>query len=213
MNTYKKHSPCFFLIAAALLIIPLGPLPAIEDNLPAFGRDTVLVWETLNHDMSSTFVVRIAEFFPDRFIEWEDSKTQGTILMPNRAVTGAKEFVTRSLFKGGVDTKGKNATTIWLSKKIYCDLKDKKKTKMLLDGVSCEMIYRKDDRLTVDLNRFSTILPAIVVADDRGSERWFLDQEENPLMLKHVFGNYSQTLISITTDRKNTLRWIKGKKL
>jgi hypothetical protein len=56
-------------------------------------------------------------------------------------------------------------------------------------------------------------LPAIKVSDDRGSERWFLDQEENPLMLKHTVRQFTQVLASITTDRPNTLRWIKGKKL
>jgi len=75
------------------------------------------------------------------------------------------------------------------------------------------MTYRGNDHLTVDVNRNSTELPVIKVADDRGSERWFLDQEDNPLMVKHVVRAFSQTLASITTDRPNTLRWIKGKKL
>ena len=56
-------------------------------------------------------------------------------------------------------------------------------------------------------------LPVIRVSDDRGSERWFLDDADNPLLVKHLFRQYSQTLVSITTDRPNTLRWIKGRKL
>jgi hypothetical protein len=51
------------------------------------------------------------------------------------------------------------------------------------------------------------------VKDDRGNERWFLDSEENALLVKHAVRAYVQTLTSITTDKPNTLRWIKGKKL
>jgi len=32
-------------------------------------------------------------------------------------------------------------------------------------------------------------------------------------MLKHTVRQFTQVLASITTDRPNTLRWIKGKKL
>jgi hypothetical protein len=37
--------------------------------------------------------------------------------------------------------------------------------------------------------------------------------EDNPLMVKHMVRKYTQALQSITTNRANTLRWIKGKKL
>jgi hypothetical protein len=68
-------------------------------------------------------------------------------------------------------------------------------------------------RLPVEINKSMKDLPVIKVVDDRGSERWFLDSEENPLLLKHSIRQYVQTLTSITTDRSNTLRWIKGEKL
>jgi len=82
-----------------------------------------------------------------------------------------------------------------------------------LDGVSAVLAYQGEDQVTVEVNRASMALPAIKVSDDRGSERWFLDREENPLMLKHTVRQFTQVLASITTDRPNTLRWIKGKKL
>jgi hypothetical protein len=40
-----------------------------------------------------------------------------------------------------------------------------------------------------------------------------LNSEDNPLLMRHQIRNYDQKLTSITTDRPNTLRWIKGKKL
>jgi hypothetical protein len=187
-------------------------LPA-ELQLPTFGKDTVLVWEIQNQEHRSQFVVRIAEFMPDRFLEWEDDTTQGTIFMPDRTVTGAKGFVNAQLFEAGVDTKGKNATTLWLSRQVYRDLKEKKRIKLALDSVDGWMTLEGSEKIKVEVNRTWMELPVIKVKDDRGSDRWFLDSEENPLMAKQAIRQFSQTLVSITTDRPNTLRWIKGKKL
>jgi len=186
---------------------------APEVHLPAFGRDTVLVWKSENQGYSEEFVVRIAEFSPDRFLEWEDSKTQGTIFIPNRDIVSAKGLVSSALFESGMDSRGKDVTTLWLSQRIYRELKEKKKAKCDVDGVAAALTYKGADQVTVEVNRSSMVLPTIKVSDDRGSERWFLDQEDNPLMLKHTVRQYTQVLTSITTDRPNTLRWIKGKKL
>ena len=212
MNVFLRHLRWLALLAASLAIPP-GASPAGTEELPAFGRDTVLVWRILNQGESSSFVVRIAEFLPDRFVEWENATTQGTIFMPNRVVISAKAFVNARLFEAGVDTKAKNATTLWLSQQVYRNLKDKKKIKLALDGLDSWMTYQGDDRLTVEVNRSPMVLPVIRVEDGRGSERWFLDQQENPLMVRDAIRKYSQTLVSVTTDRSNTLRWIKGKKL
>jgi len=180
---------------------------------PQFGRDTVLVWTIKNQDEGSTFVVRIAEFLPSRFIEWENATTQGTIRMSPNAVANGRVFVNARLFEGGVDTKGKDATTLWLSRWIFRELKTKSRVKVAIDSVDGVMTLDGSETLTVEVNRTPLELAAIKVKDDRGQERWFLDAEDNPLMLKHVFRSFSQTLKSITTDRPNTLRWIKGRKL
>ena len=186
---------------------------AAQEQLPIFGCDTVLVWKTQNLDYMSEFVVRIAEFSPDRFFEWEDIRNQGTIFMPKRDVLEAGGYISSHLFQSGMDTRSEGATILWLSRKAYLDLKESKKIKHKIDRVQGWMVYQGDDQFAVKVNRSLTLLPVIKTMDDRGSERWFLDVEENPLMVKHMIRTYSQTLASITTDRSNTLRWIKGKKL
>jgi hypothetical protein len=180
---------------------------------PTFGRDTVLVWRSENQGLVSDFVVRIAEFLPDRLVEWEDATTQGTILMTNRAVMAGKGFVNASLFKAGGDAKGAETTTLWLSQQTFRNLKEKKRLKLIIDSIESRVTNEGEAEITLDINGVPTALPVIKVRDDRGSERWFLDQEDNPLLAKHVVRKYTQTLVSITTDRANTLRWIKGKKL
>ncbi len=181
--------------------------------LPAFGRDTVLVWHMQFAEGSADFVVRLAEYLPDRFLEWENSTTQGTIFMPNKAILSAKGFVDAQLFEAGMDTKGTDTTTLWLSQRVYRDLKSKGKAKLLLDSIEGWLTVEGSDEMTIEVNRTPMALPLVKVRDERGSERWFFDFEDNPLLAKHTVRNYCQTLTSITTDKPNTLRWIKGKKL
>ncbi len=196
-----------------VLLAQSEPVRTETHALPAFGRDTVLVWHMKFSEGSAEFVVRIAEFLPDRYLEWENSTTQGTIFMPNKAVLNAKGFVNAQLFEAGVDTKGTDATTLWLSQRVYHDLKSKGKVKVPLDSIEGWLTVEGADQMTIEVNRSPMMLPVIKVKDERGSERWFLDFEDNPLLVKHTVREYCQTLTSITTDRPNTLRWIKGKKL
>jgi len=208
--------PCFRAFAptavAIIIALPTCVLPG-EAVLPPFGRDTVLVYKAGMDQDTKSFIVRIAEFSPDRFIEWEDTVTQGTIFMPASSVQAAKGFVNSSLFEAGVDTEGKQATTLWLSRRIFHDLKAKKKVKVAIDSIDTWMTLESDDQVPVEVNRTIMNLPAVKTVDERQSVRWFLDSEDNPLLLKHVLRHYTQVLASITTDRSNTLRWIKGKKI
>lgn len=204
---------------AAVLMLLFSTLVAGQtapgaSGLPAFGRDTVLVWKIVNQELDpSEFVVRIAEFLPDRFVEWENTSTQGTIFMPNRAILGARTFVNASLFEAGVDARGKDKTTLWLSRQIFRDLKEKKRIKISLDAIDSWITLKGSEEISVVVNRVPMNLPVILVTDDRGSERAFLDSEDNPLLVRHTIRKYLEILSGITTDKTNTLRWIKGKKL
>jgi hypothetical protein len=207
---------CQFIGILLLILVPWAVASQDSQNenaLPVFGRDTVLVWKIQNLDYSANFVVRIAQFLPDRYLEWEDESSQGTVFMPGQDIESAKGYINSNLFRSGSDTRGKSATTLWLSRQIFRDLKARKKVKCMINGVAGTFTYQGEGTLAVEVNRASRFLPVIKVMDDRKEERWFLDQEDNPLMLNHLVRNFSQTLTSITTNRANTLRWIKGQKL
>jgi hypothetical protein len=200
-----------------LLVLAVAPVPiaavGAAGSLPEFGKDTVLVWKIQNQNFQGEFVVRIAEFAPDRFIEWEDENSQGTIFMPRKDLLTATRFLSTNLFSAGMDTHAEGATTLWLSRKIFQELKDRKKIKCNLDGVPGRLTYEGNGEIEIEANRQPLTFPVIKVSDDRGSERWFLDHEDNALMVRQAVRTFTQVLASITTDRPNTLRWIKGKKL
>jgi hypothetical protein len=199
-----------------LLSVLLGAFLLFADEelkLPVFGRDTVLVYKIQSTAYESSFVARIADFAPDRFIEWEDGRNQGTLFISRQDILEAKGYENSRLFSSGRDKKSDNTTALWLSRKTFHELKEKKKARFYLDGAMTKATYVGLDRLAVELNRSKIELPVVKFSDDRGVEWSFLDSQDNPLMLRQSVRDYSQTLISITTDRANTLRWIKGIKL
>jgi len=210
-----RYPRCFGFVSLALLLLVSSRSWGGNEKsvLPEFGRDTVLVWRMQFPDEAAEFVVRIAEFAPNRFFEWENATTQGTTYILSNAIECGRAFTNARLFEGGVDTKDKETTTLWLSQPIYRDLKSNGKAKLLLDSVSGVFALEGTDRLSIEVNRSPVELPVIRVKDGRNSELWFLDFDQNPLLVKHMVRHFTQTLISITTDKPNTLRWIKGKKL
>jgi hypothetical protein len=213
MRAMGRRFLYFSAIAVICCILSSGGRAEDDRVLPEFGRDTILVWETQVQDASRKFVVRIANFFPNLLMEWEDTFSQGTVFIPNQDILQASGYVNKTLFKQGVDTRSDNETTLWLSRKIFRSLKENKEAKCSIDHVPGKMTYEGNDALAVNVNGSPVTLPAIKVRDNRGTERWFLDCEENPLLLKYELRIYCQKLISITTNRRNTLRWLKGTKL
>jgi hypothetical protein len=208
----KITGPCIlvaFVLFAVMWSFPAGH----EESLPPFGRDTVLVWEIPNKDFTTDFVVRIAAYSPNLLMEWEDRKTQGTVFIPSREIMEAKGYVNNKLFKSGMDTRAKNETTVWLSRSVYRDLKENKEAKLKIEHVQGRMTYLGEGELTVEVNGSPMNLPVIKVRDGRQAEWWFMDREDNPLMVQYRMREYRKILVSITTNRKNTLRWLKGPKL
>jgi len=196
------------MLPLIISIASLRPALQSESAVPAFGRNTVLVYKN-SLESNSTVVIRIAQFAPDRYVEWEDAITQGTILMPAKAVSDAREFTTWKLFQAGSNTKGNNATTIWLSRRIFRELKERQKAKFSIDGIDTAVTLLGGDQTNIEINRSERSVAVIKTKDERGMERWFLDEEDNPLIVNFQYRAYQEKLTSITTDRPNTLRWIK----
>ena len=75
------------------------------------------------------------------------------------------------------------------------------------------MTMVRRDMIEVKINQKAISLPAIVLEDNRGGEWWFLYNPDNPLLLNYKIHSYTQGIKSITTNRKNMLRWIKDSKI
>jgi hypothetical protein len=203
-----------FIAALSLFLITAAPSGSAEDfQFPEFGHGTVLVWKIEGPEYERSFVARLASFLPNRFLEWENDAGQGTIFMPERAVAEARGYEVSSLFANGKDKKTKNETALWLSRRVFTELKENKTAKWNLNGVSAKLNFIGEESIMVEVNRNVVELPVIRAADDRKAEWFFLNMPENPLMVRYEVRNYRQTLSSITTDAPGSLRWIKGRKI
>ena len=203
-------------LAALLLIVFIAAVRGVaaeEFQFPEFGLGTVLVWKIEGPEYEKSFVARLASFRPDRFFEWENEAGQGTVFMPEMAVLDAKGYEISSLFAVGKDKKTRNEMTFWLSRRVFTELKEKKTARWNLNGVAAKLSFIDEGSVPVEVNRNIAELPVIRAADDRNAEWSFLDQPENPLMVRYEIRNYRQTLSSITTGASDSLRWIKGRKL
>jgi len=200
-----------FLLFVSIVVVLVAArgLASEESPLPEFGRGTVLVWKIEGTEYENSFVARLASFHPERFFEWENEGAQGTVRIEERALTDARNYVTTSLFSTGKEKKTRNETTLWLSKRVFTELKEKKKIKWNLNGVSTKLELIEEGSVSVEINRKAADLPAIHAVDDRNNKWSFLNDPENPLMLRYEFRNYSQSLASITTGSPDSLRWIK----
>jgi len=204
----------FLAVLSVIVLIAMVCGAAAEFSLPQFGLGTVLVWKIEGAEYEETFVARLASFSPDRFFEWENSAgQQGTVFMPERAVAEAKGYEISSQFATGKDKKTRNETTLWLSRRVFIELKEKKTARWNLNGVETRLKFIEEASVSVEVNRNVTELPVIRAADDRNGIWSFLNQQENPLMVHYEIRNYRQTLASVTTGAPDALRWIKGRKL
>ena len=215
MTGFLRRSGRWTLLVAILFVTLTTVRGAVAEtpSLPAFKRDTVLVWKIDGPTYEKSFVARLASFRPDRFLEWENGKGQGTVLMPERSLLEARGYESSSLFVDGMDKTGRNVTVLWLSRRVFTELMEKKSARMNLDGVMTRLRLLGTETIAVAVNRADVELPVIRVADDRNAEWCFLDDPDNPLMICHEVRDYRQTLFSITTNQTDTLRWIKGSRL
>ena len=184
-----------------------------EFQLPEFGLGTVLVWRIEGPEYEKSFVARLASFRPDRFFEWENEAGQGTVFMPERAVADARGYEVSSLFAVGKDISTRNETALWLSRRVFTELKEKKTVRWNLNGVAGKLSFIEEESIPIEVNRNVVQVAVIRAADDRNAEWSFLNQPENPLMIRYEVRNYRQTISSITTGAPDSLRWIKGRKL
>lgn len=195
-------------------ILSAATLWAAEKAAPLrFDRDTVIVWKAETQGAAYDFVVRIAHYEPKRLFEWESSASQGVVSIDPAALLSSRSFQTSKLFNSGSESRSKDETAIWLSKEAYLELARQGRVKIKLDSIDGLMTLVRCEMVSINVNKEPMEIPALLVKDSRGGEWLFYDDPENPFFIKHSIRNFTQTVKSITTNRKNTLRWLKENKI
>ncbi len=198
---------CFFLFLAS------GTPFLCGQDLPEFTQGTVMVFRSVTRGYEYNFVLRIAQFRPGCYFEWEGQSNQGTVYLKPQAVEEARKYNSQRLFQNGIDAESAEETTYWFSRALLSEVKQKRKASIFLDSLKTQISLVAEETFTLSVNQKKVSLSAVVLKDGRGGQWWILDNPDNPLVLQRKINSFTESLASIDTTRADTLRWIKGRKL
>ena len=197
---------CCGVLGASLV---MGATEAASANLE-FGEKTILVYENRTGGESHQFVLRLARFLLDIYLEWESLNHQGTLHIFEKAVSKAKTFTVGGLFQAGLDLESKDTMTNWLPAKLYQQLLEKGVAKVKLNKQPLSLRFVGEGVHRVTLNKMEVEVPVIELVDDRKG-RWIVHRNgQNPVLLEYESPYYHMYLKRISTSGSNNLRWIKS---
>lgn len=202
----ESHVRRFLIFAGAALVVCSSLIYA---NSFGLGPNTVLVYQNRAGEQESQFVLRLARYHPDVFLEWESVNHQGTLHLFHKAVKEGKKFSFSQLFEIGVDTESKDVMTIWLSERMFRELTEKGKAGIEFNHLPLKMELEGEDTFQLTVDKQVREIPVIRVRDDRKGFWTFHKNPNNPILVEYVSPHYRQYLKSISTASKNSLRWIK----
>jgi riboflavin synthase len=173
------------------------------------GPKSILVYKSEDRQQKeSQFVLRLARYRPDIFLEWESLSHQGTLHLYRDAVQKAEIFHLSSLFEVGIDMESRDAMTMWLSEKIYQELTEKGSSKIRLNRLPVKLSLTEEGTFELTVDKQVVEIPVFHVEDDRKGSWTFYKNSKNPLLLAYRSTYFSQRLTTVSTAPTNKLRWI-----
>jgi len=187
---------------------------ALLSSTLLFGSDlvlaptSVLVYQNQIGQRGETqFVIRVARFRPDIFLEWETISDQGTLHLYQSAVQEARSFTFTSLFEVGVEMESSETMTYWLSERMYQELTENGETQVQLNRSPMKMQLKGEGTYRLTINKEVEEIPSISIEDDRKGSWTFHKDRENPLLLEYVTPYFHQRLTTVSIAPSNRLRW------
>lgn len=178
-------------------------------HILTLGPNSVLVYQNETGEKTSQFVLRLARYRPDVFLEWESFSSQGTLHLFHEAVREARKFSFAGLFEVGVDMESNDTMTVWLSERMYRDLTEQGVTKIRLNRSPLTMEMQGEGTFDLMINQEVQEIPVIHVRDDRGNRWVFHKDPSNPILVEYSSHYFRRHLKVVSTKPRNNLRWIK----
>ena len=203
----ESHVKRILGMIAIILFFSSTPL---FGNHFGLGPKSILVYRGLTQNGGqSQFVIRLARYRPDIFLEWESKTQQGTLHLYREAVQEARKFTLTHLFEVGVAVESKDVMTVWLSREIYRSLMQDGVAKVRLNRLSMKLHLEGEGTYTVMVDRESREIPVIHLLDSRAGSWTFHKDPQNPVLVEHFTPYYRQFLKTVSTAPGNKLRWIR----
>jgi riboflavin synthase len=196
-------------VVGAITIVALLSASVLGGSLPVRSQ-SVLVYQQVVAKKERPFILRVARFHPDAFLEWESTTAQGTVHLHKKAVEGGRRFCLERLFEPGVDNESSDTMTVWLSRRAYRELTEKGAARIDFNSLPLRLwiVEKRAFRLSVDKKPVE--VQSFAAEDDRKNRWRLLEDPDNPLLLEYETPHFRQYLKSITTTAWPGLRWIKS---
>ncbi len=148
-------------------------------------------------------------FIADNFILENNISFQWKMLDPvnyTGKVTITKEALESSMnvvsdFKNKSDDTYSDKSTIFLSKKIFNALKDKKAIKINVDGIEQTLSFKNLDKIWVQKASTGLQLNVLYAETEKGTKIWVLDSKTYPLIVK-MASKLTLELTSVLPEEK-----------
>jgi len=203
MKTHTKRLAAFLM---CVFLLGSGSLAGADLKL---GSNSILIYENRPlRGREAQFVVRLARYGPDIFLEWESSADQGTIQLYKKAVEKAQAFTLSALFEVGVDIESAETMTIWLSRRSFDELITKRKSKIRINRLPVQMQLKAEGTFLLSVNGEDLEIPVIQVEDERKGVWTFHRDPDNPVLVEYTSPYFHQQLKRVSTSPSNKLRWI-----
>ncbi len=192
---------------AAILLLTASSSAAPYKLTPR--QNTVLIYENQAREFKSRLVVRVARYGPDIVMEWENTNDQGTIHLFRKAVESGSSFTLRGHYQVGVDVESPDTSTIWLPRSIHSKLMEKGKAKFKRNRLPVDLRKIEDGTRTLQHNERKVEIEVFTAQDSRGDKWTFSADPENPILVGFESRYFKQRLVSFSTPKRDTLRWIR----
>ena len=196
---------CSYLLITTFVILGCAVREIRKEvKVPWLKPGTKMVYGVDFQGKKYDFIVNVKSLPPEIKFDWEMTEPvnkSGSILIKASALDTARgQF---NYFRGGSKTL-ENATTVWVSKKVYKELKEKGTTKIILDSDSYTLSLKSKEKMKVSIDGTEKEIDVIYgeienaaveyALDESGNliERpknykyWILDDPINPVIMRMV---------------------------
>ena len=185
------------LLSTGMFFYNFNPGVKLVSKWPCSGN--TLTYHLVNGDKQYDFIV--SELVMDKNISFrwkmtEPANITGTVKMNKKALDKATNIVDE--FSNMSALVMNNETTVWLSRKIYKNLKNQKPIDVKFDGKEETLTFKGNETFKVKVNDSVKEVNVLYVESNNGHQLWILDNEINPLIIKMQL-DFTIELVNVIT--------------
>ena len=162
---------------------------------------STLTYHLVNGDNQYDFIVDNLKIDKEVSFKWtmgEPVNNTGSVTMSSKALGESTKIV--NYFSDGATQNMEEETTVWLSRKIYEQIKNKKPIDISIDGTTEILNFKNNEKLKIKADGADEEVNVLYAETESGNKLWILDEPQNPLIIKMQVG-FTIELISVSSGK------------